>query len=417
MNVALSAHDKRLDIELEEKSDERVTLCWRDSNDQPHKLTDPHLPEDGYCWVDFIEPLKSSGSKPLTFGVREAAANSIAMTRWELSERNRYRTGSVDPEYESVGFYISYPVEKLHLRLDFPDELDGITPEVRCHRHRDSPNFPLTFRPSQRQGARGDERFLLDTDLIEEEKKRLRYDSARSSWSLEVDRPIVGNIYALRWPVPNLLADQPIIDRTSAYQKLLLRLLAAGPGLPGPSVPTRQACQRLFVELAKLLMTRFRSDVIPDETQTAFLMVYDAKDLLLRPVLTYQSSGTLPKGSYEVPLGGGVAGAAFLHRRIVAWKNDPSSKSMIKPLSSGALDSRRVLALPIFHQQRNTSGNLELDLKPGAVVGVVTLGSDEFTSRISECDIENKTATEIGQEAQELAQKYVFDILSILSRK
>jgi hypothetical protein len=163
-------------------------------------------------------------------------------------------------------------------------------------------------------------------------------------------------------------------------------------------------------------MSRFHSSIDRQENQIAFLMLYDSKALCLLPALR---NGPIPAGSYEVPLGGGVAGAAFLQRQIIAWKNDPKSKSLIKPASSGALNSHWVLALPVFHQGGPEASGNKLDTEPGAVLGIVTLGSDNAASHISDCepnerDPTDKSGEEIGQEAQKLAQQCVFDILKVL---
>jgi hypothetical protein len=413
INVILASHDERQHFDIEETCRDRVALHWRDANGNHHNLRSPNLPKDGYCWLAIREPLES-GSPPLTYGVREAAANSIAMTRWELIQRNKNNDPDFDEvrDYEEVGFYIGYPVERFLLRLQFPSEMDGITPEVRHHRHPGYPNFPLTFLPEQRSFKTDPRRFPRDAELEKEESKRLRYDAGQRRWFLEIERPVAGAIYSLRWLVPNPIASSTAVDRTHAFQNQLLKLATA----PGASKSAGEQCRQLFADLAKLLMKRFQSQIDPDEVQTAFLMVYDEARLCLRPVLTYLSSGSLPEGSYEVPLGGGVAGAAFLQRRIVAWKNDPASKSLIKPPSDN-LHSRWVLALPIYYQGLNKEGKLELETQPGALVGVVTLGSNEISSHISECYEEDETAKQIGQEAQELAQKCVFDILESLSQK
>jgi 3',5'-cyclic AMP phosphodiesterase CpdA len=410
INVTLPPHGKRLYIDLEDCRDrDRVTLCWRDSAGASHDLNDPNLPPDGYCWLGITNPLDTD-SQPLTFGVREVAANSIAMSRWELTERSRHNKGSVDPIFEQVGFNITYPVEKIVLRLHFPPELDGVTPEVRCSRHPKSPNFPLRFLPDQRPSG-ADPAYQPDTDLTEEESKGLKYDPSHPPcWILEIDRPLAGNRYSLRWRVPDLKARDIAVQNTRAIQRLLLSLDGTQ-----KSAAIRQKCHDLFVKFAALLMERFRSELDPlGEKQTAFLMVYNENDLMLHPVLSH-SNAPVPVGSFDLPLGEGVAGAAFLGRRIVTWQNDPGSGSLIKP-PSDTLNSRWILALPIYYQARNAAGELELETLPGALIGVITLGSDEISSRISDCYPEDRKAQEIGQEAQKIAQKCVFDMLPIFAR-
>jgi hypothetical protein len=361
-----------------------------------------------------VEPLESA-SQPYTFAIREAAANSIAMSQWEIGERSRGKPNAyTDDGYEATGCFISYPVERLILCVKFPTELDGITPQVRCRRHPDTPDFPKTYLPKKKPSEPAPT-FIPDDNLAKEETKRLTYRAEDKAWILDIDRPIPGYTYSLQWRVPDPRASDRVSDITIAHRKLLAGLLDSS--CPPATV---KKCQDRFDLLARKLMTRFRWGKDPDEKQTAFLMLYDSDELRLQPALTHTWTGALPAGSYEVPLGGGVAGAAFLQRKIIVWKSDPDSDSLIKPVSSGALDSRWVLALPLFHQEPDASGQIKLDTLPGAVIGVITVGSDNQASKIGDCgpnekDPDGKIGKEIGQEAQTFAQECVFEIIDLLS--
>jgi 3',5'-cyclic AMP phosphodiesterase CpdA len=411
-HVILSPHDTRLDVQVEEGRD-KVSLCWRDDSGKNYSLGHPNLPDGCFYWLNFQDPLRS-GSQPLTYATREAAANSIAMSQWEIEERSHHKGPADNPDYgyEEVGSNISYPIERLTICVQFPTELVGITPKVRCRRHPATPNFPLRYLPEQRPKGPEPTR-LPDCDLAKEEAKRLSYEADKLTWTLEIDHPIPGYTYSLQWRVPDPRANSKVADRTLVYRELLAGLLNAS----YPDAVVEQ-CQLHFNELAQSLMMRFHSRINSQERQTAFLMLYDSEELCLRPALRY-SNGTIPPGSYQVPLGGGVAGATFLQRKITAWKNDPKSKSLIKPASSGALNSHWVLALPVFHQGGPDGLDDELDTQPGAVIAVVTLGSDSQASRICDCepnekDPDDKSGEKLGQDAQKLAQDYIFDILDIL---
>ncbi|MEA2884477.1 MAG: hypothetical protein QOH32_3733 [Bradyrhizobium sp.] len=413
INVMLPPHGKRLPLDLEEGCHGQVTLNWEDSSGNSFPLNAPKVPPDAFCWLGIVEPLNSD-SEPLSFGIQEAATNSISMSRWEMDERSLHKNRKVSASHdEQLGFNVTYPVERLLLHLQFPPELDGITPQVTCHRHPDSPNFPLRFRREERPSPGSpDPNYLPDLDLTREEAKRLRYEAKERRWILDIDRPIPGNRYALRWSVPDLIANDEALSRTQDHQDLLL-------GLAGRPPAIRKQCQDIFENLAEVLIDRFRTKN-PDERHTAFLMVYDRENLSLRPVLTYVSAGSLPPGSYELPLGEGLAGAAFLGRRILAWVDDPGSDSLIRPQPDN-LNSKRVLALPIFYQEEVTveggAKEFRSDTRPGALIGVVTFGSNNIASRILECQAENKAGGEKGRVAQKLAQSSVFEILNALFRK
>jgi hypothetical protein len=166
-------------------------------------------------------------------------------------------------------------------------------------------------------------------------------------------------------------------------------------------------CRELFTKLAENLMKHFKGSD-PDERQVAFLMVYDPDDLHLHTVLTHPP--VTSHASLKLPLGEGVAGAAFLSRQVLAWEDDPHSDTLIKPkpLPAWGLPARHVLALPIYHQAPLTG---QLNLEPGAVIGVVTLGSGAAGSKIVELQDDEEKAVQ----AQLLAQGIVTEMLAILS--
>lgn len=211
------------------------------------------------------------------------------------------------------------------------------------------------------------------------------------------------------------MASMEICHRTSAFQKLLLQLrgrIAAGRN-DGTLSATDRKCVEIFAGLFQALGDRFSSEVTPDEQLVSFLMAYESETLRLEPVLTQPD--TFMDGSFGVPLGVGVAGAAFRQRDVLAWGADPDSDSLIKPTPTG-LPARRVLALPIYHWRELRPPEIHLDTEPGALIGVVTLGSDAIDSRIAECQGDNEKAKKLGQSAQGLAQRAVIQILGLLAR-
>jgi hypothetical protein len=419
ITVSIPSHDTLLNPQVEEGFRDVAKLYIREHSD----LRNEENPKGEYYWLQLQEPLHVR-SEPATFALREAAANSIAMTRWEIEQRHRksgrdrkasasmalLELGSKPLLHEEVGSYFSYAIEKFVLNLCLPPELDGITPEVLCRRHPNYPTYPLTFRAGIRVGFRPDT-FAVDDDVTAEEAKRLRYDAAKRCWTLEIDRPIAGYVYSLRWRVPNPVADKVTVQETCSYQKMLLEL-----GARTVSAAVTAECETVFIEMAQELMKRFRSTVNPQQEQlSVFLMVYDEDNLCLRRVFAHVSKGRLPEGSYDVPLGGGVAGAAFLQRQILTWDDDPNSESLIRPVPAIPVAPKHVLALPIYYQGKDSLGELSLETRPGAIIGVVTLGSNGIASGITECAGQDETAKQISQEAQKWAQKKITRILNLLS--
>lgn len=411
IGVIIPPHDIRGNIRLDGDYNGDVSIEWRDDIGHTYSITE-EAPEGAYCWLRFTEPLEAKSIRTRDFCVTEAAANSIAMTRWELTERSRGLQAYVDPEYEQVGYFVSYPVGKLVIRMIIPQELVDIAkPEVRCLRHPDYPAYPLTFRPKDRSLGCSINAFVVDAALQAEAEKTLRVQTDDHSWSFTIERPIPGHMYNIRWKVPDRIAKAEVLRRTAAFQKLLLQLGSAVKS--GTLSTVHRQCYGYFAQLFDALSARFRSAIDPDEQRESFLMAYDSTSLTLQPVLAQPS--TLVSALHGVPLGGGVAGAAFLQRRVLTWGADPDSDSLIKPFPAG-LPARRVLALPIYHWSEDGAGTIRLDTDPGAVISVVTLGSDVVDSRIAECHGDDPAAKLLCEEAQALAQLWVNRILDLLAR-
>jgi predicted MPP superfamily phosphohydrolase len=414
INVLIPPHDTRVNIKLLNDGNGVASIEWRDTNANTYDITQ-EAPQHAYCWLHFTEPLEGKSTETRSFTITEAAANSIAMTRWELAERSRGKQALVDPNYEQIGYFVTYPVEKLVIRLVTPRELDGVTPEVRCLRHPDYPAYPLNFRAEDRAFGYTIDKCPVDPELQGEAQEALHFRAADRSWSFTIERPIPGHMYNIRWKVPDLIANGLARRRTAAFQKLLLQLARAvevGFKSGFLSDLPRQCCN-YFAQLLDALSQRFCSEINPSEQLASFLMSYDSSHLRLQPVLAQPDS--LLEGDYAVPLGGGVAGAAFLQRRVMTWGADPESDSLIKPIPAG-LPAHHILALPIYHWRKDAAGNIQLDTDPGAVIAVVTLGSDVVDSRIAECHGDDPAAKSLCQEAQALAQLWVIRILDLLAR-
>ena len=149
LSILVPSHAQKFEelIRPEDDSQHRIKrICWRDRDGTLHPLDRvPNDRDGGCCWIEFSEPLEPT--RELSFGVCYRISNSIAMTSWELAERSRLHR-SHDPNYEWVGRYISHPTDRLTMHLEFPQELEAVRPMLRCRRHPNYPDFPLTFLPN-----------------------------------------------------------------------------------------------------------------------------------------------------------------------------------------------------------------------------------------------------------------------------
>jgi predicted MPP superfamily phosphohydrolase len=410
VGIAIPPHGQHFDelIQLDDDCRDHMQVYWRAKDGRLHNLN--AVPEDGEgcCWFRLNQRLEP-GSRPFSYCIRTAASNSIAMNSWELAERSRISEG--DPNHESIWRYVSHPADRLTMRLELPPELADTRPVLRCLRPRLYPDFPNTFVPDvvRTFDYHG---FVVDTDLQAEEEHNLRYEPWNQAWCLEVEHPVPGYIYEMRWKVPVAIAGDWEIGRTRDYQTMLLEFrdrLARDTMEDKLSDADRQCCD-LFNDLARTLMNEFAS-ANPSERQAVFLMVYDRRDLHLYPVLSRLPPDVEAPPSLKVPLGGGVAGAAFLQRSVLAWGKDPDSDTLIRPVPLPGLDAQYILALPIFYRRRG--GRLVFD--PGAVIGVVTVASDAQGSHIGRCRGDGEGPKKRRDEVQLAAQAVVTEILERLS--
>jgi hypothetical protein len=283
------------------------------------------------------------------------------------------------------------------LSLKQPPSLAALQPYVECLRH---PKYPVYETNEWGDADLNAGEMQIDEEVQEEEQQELRYDAPTSTWTLEIDRPLVGYQYALRWklrddaPDPTIVSTerwlewQRITGQTEGWRRALLNI---GGGIHGKATePGDDEAIKQF----DLLCTTLKLDVCRggrDEKWTIALFIYDSEELALRPVLSRHSwsAEQLPR-SFTMPYGDGVGGAAFQQRRIVAWSEQPvagnparSARALITPVTyppptEGAINMVNVLALPVYH-----SGN-EDDRQPSpwTAIGVVTISSSSYASPI-----------------------------------
>jgi hypothetical protein len=390
-------------------------VCWRDRAGDVHSLNKIPVDRDGgYYWIKFNERL-APGRSLQPFSIRYPQSNIIAMSSWELAERARLDPNQ-DRHNESVWRYVSHPADRLTMRLKFPSELEDVQINLRCRRHPNYPDFPLTFLPDRVDLNEGS--FVVDADVQSEEAPKLKYEAVEKAWLLNIDYPTPGYIYELTWRVPDIAADSSVAGPTKDYQRMLLELRERIS--QGNLSESDHDSLNSFKKSALALVKQFESKY-SGERQAVLLMVYDERDLHLVPVLSFDSEhkdNPMP-GTLKIPLGAGVSGAAFLQRRLVAWGKSPDSRSLISPIPLlPGFDAQYILAVPIFYQhEKDAQQRIHLDFRPGAVIGVVTLASNASGSRIENCRGEEEEPKALRNTTQMVAQTMVSELLEFLTNR
>lgn len=326
-----------------------------------------------------VLPTKLERDREAKYVVSHTSSNSIVMTRWEADERARAeeRRGSQrrgDWDQEGVGCFVSHPVNELHFKVSLPTSLSDVRPYVRCDRLSGFPNFKINEWGDTEFPA--NPVFDIDTEMEDGEGRSPYYDPADRMWHLVVRRPVVGYLYRIRWQTPGFPPDEPIPGETLQWRELLLSMADRA-----AATEADNEAQRVF----RLLADEFEKRLAwggGGEYRSVELFVYDTRLVALRPVAR-RSSLPLHEDwrKFQVPLGDGIAGAAFQRRSIVPWAEQSNGTIFIKPIPDPtlAVALRTILAVPIYHYRVQD----ERQPSPSGTIGVISFGSSSPASKIS----------------------------------
>jgi predicted phosphodiesterase len=327
-------------------------------------------------------PETPSSTQPTSYVVTHSFANCMMMTRWEAEQRAKTRPPSENDLEEWVGWLVSFPIDTMVLALTLPQSLSAVTPFVRCRRPRGFPNFTINDTDDVDEDMR---KLPADDDraMSEEEAPHLNYDPALGRWKLVVRQPMVGYLYELHWKVPGELPDESLSSETLQSQELLLKLrdrVQANTLLARDKIALG-----LFADLCRKLDQTLAWGG-PDEKRSMELFVFDPASLVLRPALSHRSWINTPmRWDFEIPLGAGIAGAAFQQRRIVPWRKGTGNPAFIAPVpyphtdDEAVTEMRAMLAVPVYHPTQLNAG------RPlaGSAIGVLSFGSDAAASKFT----------------------------------
>lgn len=152
------------------------------------------------------------------------------------------------------------------------------------------------------------------------------------------------------------------------------------------------------------------------EKCTVELFVYDGEKLGLRPVLGYTLGlGTSDWRNFLIPLGDGIAGAAFQQRSILPWAADSSGSMFTKPIPNpfADIEMRAILAVPVFHPAEQNKARPS----PWGTIGVVSFGSSSTATKVPQ--LLNRPLAKEDEEMltdlRGIAQAHVHKIIQILT--
>ncbi len=341
-----------------------------------------------YSWINLPGGGLVRDGEPASYAIVYGCSNCMTMTRWEALEKAKPQPDEVPRagfDTDFVGVRISTPTRKLVLKAKFPESLLTVQPHVVCQRHPQYPRYDIDDWGDAKISPLN---MVIDSETRDEEKQGLRYEAPTRTWILEVDRPMVGYQYLLRWEVPGDEPNPQIAGDTREWQRALLSL---GKRIADKTINENDGeAIKQFNLLCEALKTEVCKGGLGEKWVIA-IFIYDSAQHVLRPVLSRRS--WTPEGlpiDFQVPFGDGLSGAAFQQRRIIAWSTDSmasrpphTARSLIKPVphpapADGSIEMVNVLALPVYHSDTE-------DLRrppPWAAIGVVTISSSSYASPI-----------------------------------
>ncbi|MHC4149823.1 MAG: metallophosphoesterase family protein, partial [Planctomycetota bacterium] len=302
----LRKHIIRLDIQpeltpkviLDDVSLRRgVVLNGRQSEDGKEHLIE----------VRFPETLRAN-TAPIDYELSYERLNCFIMTAWEAEQVE-------EPLEEWRATNIRYPTRLLHIELELPESVGGVSPYLQCRVPHSYPNLDL----NEEREIRGFEpvgQLVFDSKVSEFESPNFRKSGSRV-WVLDVNYPIVGYTYVIRWELPSISSSVRISGETEGFQKTLIAY--RNDLLRETQNETIRKCRADFLAFFAILSEKY--GISPDEIFTITLMSYDPDKKLLYLVDGERSKdGMALSWDFTLPLGLGMAGITFKQRRaIVEW--------------------------------------------------------------------------------------------------
>jgi predicted phosphodiesterase len=307
-----------------------------------------------------------------------AVANSMVTTQWEAEQRKRV------PQ-EWVGVIVDYPAESLQIDLMLPPGCEYVQPTIVCQRLAGYPDYEID--PISRNATIPEKPvFEPDHRINDHLRSHLRYMADERRWRFTAEPPMVGYSYLLRWDIPHDQPDRAIHSKARAWQKTLLGL---GERFHGRTLSVQEARALDAIQALADTLKSLLAGNEQDEQCIVTLFAYDDQSVRLTPALSWNSWSDDPVDQgFRMRLGQGIAGAAFLQRRTVAWAKGSNASPLIKPVAypdkRGGIAGipEAILAIPIFHDAVQD----EVRPPPWAAIGTVSFSSSSPHSAVYTID-------------------------------
>jgi 3',5'-cyclic AMP phosphodiesterase CpdA len=240
------------------------------------------------------------------FGLKWRAINSFATSYWEC-----LAMGMADGR-DWMSVFVRLPCKRLKLAAHLPDTFRNPSPQVRVHRCAEYPLMQVDAQGDVELNA--NTTWEIDPDLTDLERPNVRVVGNRCE--LEVEYPLVGHTYELRWRVDTAVGPTTPERRglTQQIRRTLLKL--AHPNTPKAEELAALANEMLQKTTEQVIQALLGSSYSLEEQLDCALFIYNEDGQCFDLVAEGRTRAPGPLVVKRIPLNAGISGAAFKNRGV-----------------------------------------------------------------------------------------------------
>lgn len=322
------------------------------------------------------------GKEQLDYTINQKMQGSVAMTQEEF-RRIKADTDTQDI-FEETSFFVVSPLKKMMLTVKFPENFSPI----KAH-------LEVTFDPNiiypdeeTKIDDHIDVMFYKDREMEEFERQNLIVKD--NEISLQIDYPLVGYDYKIKWELPeesmsHTLDTLKILGETKAYQRELINYIEQC-----RTIQNAGKIKESFEILWDVLKKRYGS-FESKEIFTLTLMGYDEKSrkiCMIDGVKKVGNDNVELSFGFKLEPGVGNAGMAYkLGRPILYVASEATSHYYVQSNEDGlGTKYEALLSIPVFHPNAAEVFKA-VDKKPSQdkflpAIGIINIGSSSSATKL-----------------------------------
>jgi hypothetical protein len=361
--------------------------------------------------LTFPNAITSNTKNGVSYSISHASTNCVMMSKWEADQFSKSPPfPGWENDHDGLGMIIVYPYRSIKIMVKFPREMKTVQPSIY---NAKLPNI-IHNELNEFRWIEGmvPGNLVMAPDAGGNLGADLSYNAETLTWTLAVEKPPVGHVFFLRWQVPDEPTNPRIQGKAEAQRRGIL--LAADTWREeapvSPKTEQVESAWRRFEAFRDEIKRRWVSST-GVEKWLIVLHVYDDDERCLRPAFSWCSwTGKAVDREFQLELGEGVAGAAFLQRRLAIWRDRRDPGILIEPKEMDGIAHRFVVGIPICHKSEDWVRRPP----PGTMLGVVAVASDSPASGIIELhpseDSSDARAKELIKVATGVVEQMIGDL-------